>query len=188
MNNILLTSEAYVKTITQIDDNLAGKYLLPTLRIVQDIRLKEIIGDCLLKFLQQLIAENHISEEAYVWYKDLLDNYIQPYLAHQALVEMVDVIANKITNAGLVTVTDEHIQQTYATDRNSLKEHYQRIADSYKLQMAKFLVKNRTQFPELDNCSCESLNGLTGNAYTGGLFLDGVRGKMYPRNIRNEKL
>lgn len=184
--NVLLTSENYIKSISNISDNMAGKYLLPAIKIVQDIRLKEIIGSCLLVYLQELVSEGTISDDANVWYKTLLDEYIQPFIANQTLVEIVDIVANKITNAGLVQVTDEHITQTYASDRNTLKDHYQRIADSYKRMLREYLYKYRSHFPELDSCTCENLCSLLGSEYTGGIWLGGARGRMFKGRNNNE--
>lgn len=181
--NVLLTSENYIKSVSNISDNMAGKYLLPTVQIVQDIRLKEIIGKCLLEHLQMLVGTGEISQEENVWYKTLLDDYIRPYITHQTLVEIVDIVANKITNAGLVQVTDEHLTQSYTSDRNNLKEHYQRIADSYKGMMREFLYKYRSNFPEMDTCACESIASQLSGNYTGGLYLDGMRGRVIrPKN------
>ena len=42
MAEILLSSEAFVKTVTSISDNLSGKYILPSLREAQEIGLKRI--------------------------------------------------------------------------------------------------------------------------------------------------
>lgn len=176
-SNVLLTSENYIKSQSNISDNMAGKYLLPAVKIVQDIRLKEIIGECLMRYLQELVATKEIDNEDNVWYKTLLNDYVKPYITNQTLVEIVDIVANKITNAGLVQVTDEHIQQTYTSDRNNLKEHYQRIADSYKRMLREFLYKYRSNFPEMDTCTCEHLASLMQSDYTGGLFLGGARGR-----------
>ena len=35
MAEILLTSEAFVKSVTNVSDNLAGKYILPSIREAQ---------------------------------------------------------------------------------------------------------------------------------------------------------
>ena len=45
MAEILLTSETFVKSVTNVSDNLAGKYILPSIREAQEQGLKSILGD-----------------------------------------------------------------------------------------------------------------------------------------------
>ena len=54
----LITSESFVKAVTSISDNIAGKYLLPSITEAQEIHLKAILGDTLLAKLKYLIANN----------------------------------------------------------------------------------------------------------------------------------
>ena len=55
MAEILLSSEAFVKSVTSASDNLSGKYILPSLREAQEIGLRGILGDDLLAKLKDLI-------------------------------------------------------------------------------------------------------------------------------------
>ena len=56
MAEILLSSEAFVKSVTSASDNLSGKYILPSLREAQEIGLKGILGDPLLAKLNFRIS------------------------------------------------------------------------------------------------------------------------------------
>ena len=81
MAEILLTSEAFVKSVTNVSDNLAGKYILPSIREAQEQGLKGIIGDCLLSKVKHLFKTNQLAGV----YKDLVD-HSQYYLAYAAIV------------------------------------------------------------------------------------------------------
>ena len=70
---ILLTSETFVKEVSSISDNLAGKYLRPSIREAQDIQFRGIVGDTLLAKLKQLVADQTITAEENAHYKRLLD-------------------------------------------------------------------------------------------------------------------
>ena len=50
----LLCSEKFIKENSSISDNVAGKYILAALRDAQEIRLKGILGECLLNTLKQM--------------------------------------------------------------------------------------------------------------------------------------
>ena len=54
MAEYLLTSEAFVKEVSSISDNIAGKYILPSIREAQEVALKSIIGSCLLEHLKAI--------------------------------------------------------------------------------------------------------------------------------------
>lgn len=179
--NILLTSENRIKSLSPLSDSLAGKYLLPTIKMVQDIELRGTIGSCLLDSLLQMVAEKTISASTNEAYKDLLDNYIQPYMIYQVLSEITDVVANKIVNAGVTTVNDEHQYNSSRTEKNDLKLTFLRRADSYKRLMQEFLLSNSEAFPELKECDCARIKDNLHTAYSGGLWLGADRGKMYRR-------
>ena len=60
MAEILLTSEAFVKSVTNVSDNLAGKYILPSIREAQEQGLKGILGDPLLAKVKDLTGGNSL--------------------------------------------------------------------------------------------------------------------------------
>lgn len=179
--NVLLTSENHIKSISPLSDNLAGKYLLPTIKLVQDIELRGTIGSCLLNALLQMVGEGTITATTNEAYKDLLDNYIQPYMTYQVLSEVTDIVANKVVNAGVMQMSDEHQDNSYREDKNDLKLQYLRFADSYKRLMQEFLLENKGAFPELTECECNRIMENLRTAHSGGLWLGGRRGKMYRR-------
>ena len=74
MAEILLSSEKFVKSVTSVSDNIAGKYILPSLREAQEQGLKGILGDSLLAKLKGSVEAKQIDLEANVAYKTLLDH------------------------------------------------------------------------------------------------------------------
>ena len=61
MTDILLTSEQFVKDTTSISDNIAGKYLLPSIREAQEVDYRGIVGDALLEKLKADLAAGTLS-------------------------------------------------------------------------------------------------------------------------------
>lgn len=130
--NVLLISEDYLKTESFLDDNVSGKYLLTAIKMAQDIELQSIIGTNLLHSIQKKVFENVIELEANKRYKDLLDNYIQPFLLYQVLSEIVIPISYKMSNFGVMQSSDE---KDYAVDNkqiNLVKKFYFDKANVYK--------------------------------------------------------
>lgn len=130
--NVLLISEDYLKTESFLDDNVSGKYLLTAIKMAQDIELQSIIGTNLLHSIQKKVFDNVIDLEDNKRYKDLLDNYIQPFLLYQVLSEIVIPISYKMSNFGVMQSSDE---KDYAVDNkqiNLVKKFYFDKANVYK--------------------------------------------------------
>jgi len=53
ITDTLLTSPDFVKSVTNISDNLNGKVMQAAIREAQEIDLKQIIGSCMLSKLKQ---------------------------------------------------------------------------------------------------------------------------------------
>ena len=172
MTNILLISEDTLKTYSHLNDNVFGKSLTPAIITAQDIYLQKFLGSCLYKKVLELVENGGIRNENYAMYKELLDNYIANFLIYQTLANLIPEISTKITNMGLVTSSDEHVQNVTQGERDLVMGQYQKYADAYCKMMQDFLKENRDSFPELNCCGSPTLDS---SAET-GLFLGGRRG------------
>ena len=173
MTNILLISEDTLKTYSHLNDNVWGKSLTPAIITAQDIYLQKFLGSCLYKKVLELVKSGEIRNENYVMYKELLDNYIANFLIYQTLANLIPEISTKITNMGLVTSSDEHVQNVTQGERDLVMGQYQKYADAYCKMMQDFLKENRDSFPELNCCGAPNLDS---SAET-GLWLGGTRSK-----------
>lgn len=177
MTKILLISEDYIKTNSNLSDNVWGEYILPAVREAQDIGLQLIIGSCLYKKVLDLVDTNAIKNESNVAYKELLDEYIQPYLLYQVITDLIPIIGTKLANLGTVISNDEHVMSLSEGERNNLKHYYEIRADFYCKRMQEFLLNNRNAFPELAACDCERIKANLNSAASTGIFLGGFRGR-----------
>lgn len=173
---ILLSSEAFIKSVTNISDNLSGKYILPSLREAQEVSLKNIIGEALLEKLKSLVAAQTIESEENLMYKYLI-NKCQYYLAYMTIVELVNKVTYKIGNAGVVKATDENMTIASQAEVIAQKEYYQGKADFYCYELQNYLLSHSADFPELDDCSCRKIHATLHSAASCGIFLGGARGK-----------
>lgn len=173
---ILLSSEAFIKAQTNISDNVAGKYILPSLREAQEVGLKSIVGETMLAKLKSLVEKNEVNADGNAVYKGLLDK-AQYYLAYMTIVEIVNKVTFKIGNAGLVRATDENMQTASQSEMVSQIEYYQGKADFYCHELQNFILNNIAQLPEINEGACRRIKANLYSAATCGIFLGGARGK-----------
>lgn len=182
---ILLSSESFIKSTTNISDNVAGKYILPSLREAQDVGLRRIIGDCLLRTIKELCRpdpQTHtrpIDDESKIWYKDLLDR-AQYFLAWSCVVEVCNRVTYKIANFGVSKTSDENLQPVGAEELGQQQYYYQSKADAACLDLQNWLLENAAHFQELDECACNAIRATLRSAASCGLFLGGARGRKLP--------
>ena len=176
MAEILLSSEVNIKSVTNISDNVSGKYILSSLREAQEVGLKNILGESLLEKLKSLVEGKEIEAQNNAHYKSLLKK-CQYYLAYMTIVELVYKVSYKICNAGVVKASDENMQVASLEEIIANKEFYQGKADFHCLEIQNHILNNRAAYPEVDDCTCRRIHATLHSAATCGFFLGGARGK-----------
>lgn len=174
MTNILLISEDYVKTNSNIDDNLWGKFLLPAIREAQEIGLQSIIGGNLYECILDMVATGKIGDDDNFNYKYLLDKHIQPYLLYRVMTDVIPLIGTKISNLGLLRTDDEKSTNITKQERDSLIKYYESRVDFYCKRMQEYLSRNRTLYPELNDCDKMKTN--LHSSVSCDIWLGGSRG------------
>ena len=176
MAEILLSSESFIKSVTNISDNIAGKYILSSLREAQEVSLKGIIGEALLEKLKILVKSGEVDRHENIKYKYLIGK-CQYYLAYMTIVELIFKVSYKIGNAGLVKTTEENLQVATLDEIIAQKEYYQGKADFHCYELQNYILEDRTAFPEVDDCTCRKIHSNLYSAASCGFFLGGARGK-----------
>ena len=186
---ILLTSEKFVKSVTSISDNVAGKYLLSAIREAQDVQLRNILGDALLQRLKNLVgadfnmdfSDDFLTSDKFAAtelnYKDLLRR-CQYFLAYTSVVEVLWRVSYKVANFGVVRNTDENMQGASGEEMERTRIFWQAKADSCCLDLQNWLLANRSLFPELSDSQCGKIKSNLMSAATCGIWLGGPRGKI----------
>ena len=180
MAESLLSSEAFVKSVTSASDNLSGKYILPSLREAQEIGLKGILGDTLLSKLKTLIKGGELDDPTNIAYKSLVD-HCQYYLAYKTIVQVTNKISYKIGNFGVTKTTDENLQVATQDEIAKMQYYYQSKADACCLDLQHFLLEHKSSYPELTECCCNKIESNLRSAATCGIFLGGARGRIIRR-------
>ena len=172
----LLTSEAFIKSCTNVSDNLSGKYLQGAIREAQEVDLRGILGGCLLDRCKMLMAEGGgtIQEPDY---KELVDR-CQYFLAYTAIADVAMKSSYKVTNFGLAKSNDDNLTVASMDEIVANQGYYQAKADARCYELQTWLLENRALFPELGECDCNRLKANLTSAATCGIYLGGGRGRM----------
>lgn len=181
MAEYLLTSEKFVKETSNISDNVAGKYILPSIREAQEIKLKSILGSCLLSALKTMGSNGTLNATGNEAYKELVDQ-CQYFLAYSAIVELLPRVSYKVGNFGVSKSQDENLQVATQDEISKQEFFYQSKADYYALELQQWLLDNKASFPELSECQCGKIRSNLYSAATCGLWLGGPRGRILPSN------
>lgn len=171
IHNILILSEGFVKTNSNLSDGVWGKFLLPAIRESQEIYLQQIIGTGLYESILGKIRDNNLTDP----YKEFVDDYVRWYLLYQVLADVIDILDVKLANLGTVRSRDEYVDTISDGERDRLKQNYQYKADFYCRRMQEYLLNNRSSFPELEDCTCDRLDAQLKSSASTGLFLGGLR-------------
>lgn len=180
INEILLTNENYVRSLTSIDNNVQSKYLLSAIREAQEIGLQNYIGSAMLSKLKTLIASGHIRDNENIHYKNLV-NECQLYLAYQSIVNLCLVTAVKISNGGLQQTTDENLTALSIDDTFTIQKHYQDKADFFAKRLQNYILENKSNLPEISEANCNQIKATLNSAASTDLWLGGKRGKCSKR-------
>ncbi len=175
-NDILLTSEEFIKSYSNISNNVNGKYIRVAIREAQEIELRGILGSCLLERLKELIQTEEIDLPENGIYKEIIDQ-CQYFLAYTAVKNLCLTTSFKIDNIGVSQTYDENITSMSMDDTYNIMEQYARKADYFCGLLQEFLIQRKELIPELNDSQCSCIQSNLTNAATGGIWMGGRRGK-----------
>lgn len=171
-----MTSEKFIKSVLNISDNVAGKFIQPCIREAQEVYLKGILGACLLTACKERIADGSIETTENEPYKALVDK-CQYFLAYQTAALLLPRVTYKIGNFGLSKSSDENLQVATPDELARQEEFYQSMADAQCFELQGWVLERAAAYPELDECVCARIKSNLYSAASCGIFLGGPRGK-----------
>lgn len=159
--NVMLVSPDEVKSQSDINYNVDDTVIGASIRVSQNVYLRDIIGTQFLEKLQELVWNSiqgepgNIDEEQFVAYKNLLDDYISPVLSYKTASEICARISYKIRNAGVIQNSDTNINAATLSDIVYTKDTYDTYYNDALNRMTEFICNNKAAFPESDfTCGC----------------------------------
>jgi Na+/H+ antiporter NhaB len=132
-----------IKDQSVINENVDSKLLQPTLIMVQDIYLKQVIGkDLYAELITQVNAESVTALNTI-----LLTDYIQPYLINKVVSELVIDVNYKIKNKALMVGSSDNAQPLDSLGMSIIQTKYRNIAENYRVNLVDYLLDNYTDYP-----------------------------------------
>lgn len=176
MKDVILVSENFVRSNTNVSKNLQDKFIQSAVREATDVDFEELVGTNLLNKLKELIEKQEVNAPENRIYKKLLD-IAKYYLAYCAVARLVVISSVKIDNIGANVTSDDNVSALDFDDVFRLEKYYQNKADVYKKKVQIFLQKNVNEIPELYQDDCRDIHANVYSAASSGLWLGGARGK-----------
>jgi hypothetical protein len=137
---VLLISESQVKKQSIIEAGVDPKVLSNTIHTVQEVQVRGVLGatlyDALLDAVElQALSGTTLSDT----HQTLLDTYIIPFLINAVTADFVMVNNYKITNKGLLRLSDNQAANVDPKELEGVRDYYQNIADGYKAKLVTYL-------------------------------------------------
>lgn len=160
VKKIMLISPSAVKAVSYVNFNVDDGNMGTSIREGQEIHLQSIIGSNLLYRLQELVLnkkegkEDNIDAEANAAYKEILDDYIIPYLANKVQALLCVPVSFKLRNLGVVRTGDTNVSTPSLKDVMAVQTRYNTLAARYATNLSKYMCAHKNEFPELEQTDC----------------------------------
>ena len=170
MADILFIKESYLKEMSVINDNVDMKILKPTIIMVQDLYLQEILGTPLFEDLKtKITADPTLS--TYPNELLLMDSYISKCLVWYIKMEAIMEFKFRYMNKGVMVKSSADSQPAETGDLQMLKDGCSHNAKQYAELLTKYLQNNTTLFPKYYEYTLVGMNHKLKN-YSANIYLN----------------
>lgn len=168
-NTILLISEQTIKGYSLVNGNVDTQYILPAIQYAQDQGLQPLIGTRLYRTLCALVENEQIEEN--LPYKELLDDYITPFLINKVMADIQVPVSFKIRNQGIIQNTGDNTYVPQIKDIQYVQQYYNNKADFYANRLTDFLCANVNTYKEYVRVRNGADMPAKPGAYNTGIYL-----------------
>lgn len=167
MSYVLFISEARLKKLTAVHDNVEPQELTPFVQQAQDIYIQEILGTKFFNDLKDKIKLDTLNTNE----KTLLNNYIAPTLANYAVYLAFPSLNYKIKNKAVLNPTSEESQPTDLSSLKYVRGSVQDTAQFYAERTREYLRDNQELFPYYTNPGVDGMMPNKHNPYFHGVYI-----------------
>lgn len=154
--NTLLISPGELKGESLINQNVEDKILSNIVLTSQEIYLSKIIGTALLRRLQTLVYNQVMNTggdtpdtPGLEIYKELLEQYVKPYIKYSAMKAFLIENTYKLRNAGVIKNYDTNVMTNDLDTLKYLERHFYTYVAEYEQRLSSFICSNKEQLPEV---------------------------------------
>jgi hypothetical protein len=168
-SNALLISPKTFKDRTPAHTNTDDKLIYPIIKVVQDFRVRELLGSALFKKLQDGIDAGNLAGN----YLTLRNDYLIDVMIWLVMEEMPDTLQYQYANVGVIVNNSDKTQSVDVAKLNALKIKYKSYAEYYIKRTMQYLRENaKAKFPEYLEV-ITTIDGVAPNntAYTCPIYL-----------------
>ena len=166
LQDVFLIDSDYVKEYSTVSENMEEKYIKPCIVTAQTQDLQQLIGTALSVRLCELLDSQTIYDDENAVYRDLLFDYVQPYLLYCTQAELLVSNMAKLRNSGNMQYLDTNQQNINTTDVKYLVEHYRNQSTFAGNRVVDFCRCNASNLPEWKMCT-GCCNGLPSDPKSG---------------------
>lgn len=158
MQKILLSPENFIEIIPAIGGNVDIDYIIPSIRVAQEIKVKPLLTKPLYKKVEvEFIAETLSGD-----YLELYEDYLKYLIAYASAEHLMTILPYKVGNAGVLKTSTDYGVPTEKNEVDFIVQSYRNIYEHFATETVKFL--NETKFPEYPS-NIKPNNGLVGGWY-----------------------
>jgi len=145
-SKVLFIDEGYLKTVTELGDNVDPRLITTSIQYMQDKYILPILGNNIFEQWKSWIASGATAGNPALYFDAnnlmLLQDFVQPCLAAAVMMELVYKINVQLKNKGALQAHSEF--STNATDKQIewLSENYRETAAFYAQRTTQFLMSN----------------------------------------------
>jgi len=152
MTKTFLISEQFLRTYTDINNNIDTELIKNAIRESQDIGLQAIVGTLLYQKLVTLVDSGDINNEENANYKTLLTDYIQDYLIYASYWYSLDAIYLRSRNNGLIKPMGGENSEGVERELYNLKrQSIENKMSYYAERLTKYIIEEQGLYPEINN-------------------------------------
>ncbi len=143
MANVLLISETKLKSFSSIHQNVDSALLANNIKIAQDLHLQNLIGTKFINELYNQVKTNTLT----LVNKNLIDEWIAPYLVHAAVFESTPDILFRMMNKSIVVGDTEQGKAISVKEMAYLRDIYQSRFNFYAQRLQDELRNKPNLYP-----------------------------------------
>jgi hypothetical protein len=161
-----------IKEYGIIDSNVDDKLIGPTIIMVQDIWLQQLIGTDLYQQICGQVASGTVSAAN----KTLLDDYIENLLHAAVVSEGLITFNYRISNKAVVTSNSDNQFPVGNAEIERIEKKWRSNAEFYGKRLTDFLCEHSSEYPLYRNSNIESDKiRPKSQRYSSGMFLGNTR-------------